>query len=106
MRTISQNLFDVYLRKEGCLDRYYNDIQKLCFLFPYSAKGNLIYEDCVGLFRTGKYFSFQIMISFVDDRRYFQVRNVTELNLDEFLELVMKEKQYKQAYETLIEFTK
>ncbi|HNX66483.1 MAG TPA: hypothetical protein PKH02_06335 [Bacteroidales bacterium] len=106
MRTISQNLFDVYLREDGCLERYYNETQKLCFLFPYSAKGSLLYEDYMGLFRIGKYFSIQIMISFVDDRRYFQVRSVEELTLDEFLELIMREKEYKQTYETLIEFLK
>lgn len=106
MRTISQNLFDRYLEENGSRDSWYNETQNMCWLFPYSAKGSLLYEDYMGLFRIGKYFSIQIMISFVDDRRYFQVRSVEELTLDEFLELIMREKGYKQTYETLIEFLK
>jgi len=104
MQTISQNLFDEYLKKAGQKEKFYNDTQRLCFLFPFRAKGTLMIEDTVGLLGINKYFLLSIMISFVDDRRYFEIRRIDDMSLDEYLEGLMQEKEYKSAYESLINY--
>ena len=105
MRTISQNLFDRYLKEAGSYDRWYNETQSMCWLFPYSARGSLTYQDSLRLFNIDKYFHITVMINFVDNRRFFEVRRVEEMTLDEFIEQIMQENEFKEAYETLKRYT-
>ncbi len=105
MRTISQNLFDWYLDENGSRARWYNETQNMCWLFPYSARGQLTYQDSIRLFNINKFFLITVLISFVDNRRYFEVRRIEEMTLDEFIEQIMQENEYREAYETLKRFT-
>ncbi|MGI6337854.1 MAG: hypothetical protein ACOXZV_00560 [Bacteroidales bacterium] len=104
MKIISEYIFNSYLRENDSYDYYYEEISRMCYLFPYSAKDKIIYSDVVNLNRIGRYFVVNITIEFNDNRRTFYFSSLKELTLDEYLDSVMQEKEFREAYFKLREF--
>jgi hypothetical protein len=106
MKSISDNIFNACLRQNGSYDSYYEETSRICYLFPYSARGKIIYSDILNLNRIGRYFTINITIEFNDDRRTFFFSSLRELTLDEYLDHVMQEKEFREVYFKLREFLK
>jgi CMP-N-acetylneuraminic acid synthetase len=106
MKTITTDMFNAYLRQNGSFEHYYQEVSDMCWVFPYTAKGSLVYQDSLMLPLINKYFLVQIEIVFQNNRRFYKVDLVQEYNIDEFLDVVMQEEEFKESYNELIKYLK
>ena len=104
MKTITTEMFNAYLHQNKSFESYYNEVSDMCWVFPYTAKGSLVYQDSLMLPLIDKYFLVQIAISFKNNKRFYNVDLVQEYTVDEYLEMVMQEKEFREAYILLLNY--
>lgn len=100
MHHIDKYYFDRFLKDNGSYENYYKEIGDMCFVFPYSARGSIKYQDFLFLPKsgpTGKYFMVLIEILFRDSQRDYRILSIEELHIDEYLSYMMEENEIREV---------
>jgi hypothetical protein len=102
VKNITPHIFNTYLRHNGSLEAYLNEINDMCWKFEYTAKGSIIYQDSVALVNIMKYFMVQVKITFDNQKRYWKFDMIQELTFEEYVDMVSEEEDVKSAYYKLL----
>lgn len=104
MQRIDKYYFDRALKDSGSYESYYKETRDMCYLFPYSAKGKIMFQDFLMLPKLNKYYLITIEILFQNSDRSYKITCVDELTLDEYLNMSMEEREVREACNEIFKY--